>query len=129
MKALNWGPSLEQWENQKAINLIKDLGLKKCRAIVDGAPKAIHGLEYVELTHYEPIFRTYYLVTPGKKYERYAYHLSHLHIFPSTSTFDLVCLAELDKAIAEYPKERPKSLVNRLQVFLSKLKAYLCSLN
>lgn len=55
MKALYWGPSLEQRENQKAINLIKDLGLKKCRAIVDGVPEAIHGLEYVKMTHYEPI--------------------------------------------------------------------------
>ena len=127
MKALYWGPSLEQRENQKAINLIKDLGLKKCRAIVDGVPEAIHGLEYVKMTHYEPIFRTYFLVVPGAKYERYAYHLSHHHIFPSTCTFDLVCLAKLDKAITELSKEKPKKLMDRIQLLLSQLKAYLCS--
>lgn len=129
MKTLSWGPSLEQWENQKAINLIKDLGLKKCRAIVDGVPEVLHGLKCVELTHYEPIFRTYYLVTPGQKCERHAYHLSHLHVFPSTCTFDLVCLAKLDKAITELSKDQPKNLMDRVRLLLSKLKAYLCSLN
>ncbi|MBJ9984427.1 hypothetical protein IAE19_03095 [Acinetobacter sp. S40] len=87
-------------------------GIQKAKSIMAKIPKHIFSMKVVEMTHYDPIFYSYWYVSKYKKTnkdEYFACHLGELQTFPNPNPPKLVSLKSIADAIKEIEKdEQPK---------------------
>lgn len=83
-------------------------GIHCAKSIIARIPKDIFSMKVVEMTHYDPVWRSYWYVDKCKrtnKTEYFAFYLGELQTFPNANPPKLISLESIADAIKEIEKD------------------------